>query len=98
MGAAANSGTNRPCCKKENLRKTAHALGDSSTGVHQRRGLLLQVQGRGARCRYRPGRRQQLDRPVSGSRVGPDMDQSSSAFLARRGKGSASRVRIVFIC
>ena len=54
------------------------------------RGLLLQAQRGGARRRYRPGRRQQLDRPVSGSRVGPDTDQSSSALLARRGKGSAA--------
>ena len=65
-------------------------VGGSSTGVQHRRGLLLQAQGGGTRRQYRPGRRQQLDRPVSGSRVGPDTDQSSSALLARRGKGSAA--------
>ena len=65
-------------------------VGGSSTGVQHRRGLLLQAQGGEAHRRYQPGRRQQLDRPVSGSRVGPDTDQSSSALLARRGKGPAA--------
>ena len=68
----------------------AHAVGGSSTGVQHCRGLLLQAQGGDTRRRYRPGRRQQLDRPVSGCRVGPDTDQSSSALLARRAKGSAA--------
>ena len=68
----------------------AHAVGGSSTGLQHCRGLLLQAQGGETRRWYRPGRRQQLDRPVSGSRVGPDMDQSSSARLARMGKGPAA--------
>ena len=68
----------------------AHAVGGSSTGVQHCRGLLLQAQGGNTRRWYRPGRRQQLDHPVSGSRVGPDTDQSSSALLARRAKGSAA--------
>ena len=68
----------------------AHAVGGSSTGVQHRRGLLLQAQGGETHRWYRPGRRQQLDHPVSGSRVGPDTDQSSSALLARRTKGSAA--------
>ena len=59
----------------------AHAIGGSRTGLQHRRGLLLPAQG-GETCRrYRPGRRQQLDHPVSGSRGGPDTDQSSSALL-----------------
>ena len=68
----------------------AHAVGGSSTGVQHCRGLLLQAQGGETHRWYRPGRRQQLDHPVSGSRVGPDTDQSSSALLARRAKGSAA--------
>ena len=68
----------------------AHAVGGSSTGLQHCRGLLLQAQGGDTRRWYRPGRRQQLDHPVSGSRVGPDTDQSSSALLARRAKGSAA--------
>ena len=59
----------------------AHAVGGSSTGVQHRRGLLLQAQGGETHRWYRPGRRQQLDHPVSGSRVGPDTDQSSRPHL-----------------
>eukprot|EP01045_Picozoa_sp_COSAG04_P023223 COSAG04_NODE_2729_length_3668_cov_15.543009_1_plen_203_part_00 len=79
---------------KRKICAIAHAVGGSSTGVQHRRGLLLQAQGGEAHRRYRPGRRQQLDRPVSGSRVGPDTDQSSSALLAQ-GQGLSGRVRIV---
>ena len=71
-------------------------VGGSSTGVQHRRGLLLQAQRGGARRRYRPGRRQQLDRPVSGSRVGPDTDHAVIFGLAcTQGQGLSGRVRIV---
>ena len=70
--------------------QTLHTLGDSSTGVQHRRGLLLQTQGGRTRRWHWTGRRQQLDRSVSGSRVGPDTDQSSSATLARWAKGPAA--------
>ena len=88
-GVTASSGT-ADRLQKGKSAQIAHAVGGSSTGVQHCRGLLLQAQGGDTRRRYRPGRRQQLDRPVSGSRVGPDTDQSSSALLARRAKGSAA--------
>ena len=92
-GLAANLDTHCSCSwntPAQNSAQIARAVGDSSTGVQHRRGLLLQTQGGRTRRRHRTGRRQQLDRPVSGSRVGPDTDQSSSATLARRAKGSAA--------
>ena len=74
----------------QNSAQIARAVGDSSTGVQHRRGLQLQTQGGRTRRRHRTGRRQQLGRAVSGSRVGPDTDQSSSATLARWAKGPAA--------
>ena len=56
-GRNCQSGHGLIVLQKENLRKIPHALGDSSTGVRHRRGLLLQIQGGGTHRRHRLGRR-----------------------------------------